>query len=157
MDEQPAPGATIEAGRASPAKTPLAMVIGAFLAGVWAALTAMVLPLAAAGALPLSIGGAPVPSKDWMRIAAPLVIAAAALMAAFAAGVAARRAWTRPLMPLLGAAFVLDAGLLGLSGAIPPNVAVRIAVEGAVITAVTGWYFYRKLRVVAYYRSLRRR
>lgn len=132
------------------------MVIGAFLAGVWAALTAMVVPLAAAGALPLSIGSTPVPARVWMHLAAPLVILAAALMAAFAAGVAARRAWTRPLAPLLGGAIVVYAAILGVGGAVPANVAWRAGLEGAILASVSGWYFYRRPSVAAYYRSLRR-
>jgi len=137
-------------------RTPLAMVVGAFLGAVWAALTAMVLPLAAAGALPLSIAGEPIPARGWMRVAGPPVIAAALVMVAFTAGVAGRRAWTRPLAPLLGAGIVLYSATLGLAGAVPPAVAARASLEGLLLAAAAFWYFYRKPGVAAYYRCLRR-
>jgi len=134
-------------------RTPLAMAVGAFLGALWAALTAMVLPLAAAGALPLSIAGEPIPARGWMRVAGPPVIAAALVMVAFAAGVAGRRAWTRPMGPLLGAGIALYSATLGLAGAVPPAVAARAALEGILLAAAAFWYFYRKPSVAAYYVS----
>lgn len=130
------------------------MVIGAFLGGVWAALTALVLPLAAAGVVPVSLAGAPVPAREWMRVAAPLMIVAALVMAAFAAGVAARRGWTRPLTPLLGMTIALYGAVVGLTRAVPPAVGVRTSLEGLLLAAAAFVYFYLKPGVVAYYRSL---
>ena len=137
-------------------RTPLGLVIGAFLCTAWAALTAMVVPLAAAGALPLSVGGAPVPADRWMRVTGPLVVAAGLVMAIFAAGVAARRAWTRPLAPLLGAGIALYGAAGGLFGTVPPVVAGRSAVGGLALTVLSVWYFYFTRGVDLYYRSLRR-
>src|SRR5262245_32523887 len=137
-------------------RVPLAMAIGAFLGAAWAALTALVLPLAAAGGLPLSIAGTDAPARAWMRITAPLAIVTAVLLALFAIGVAARRLWTRPLVPLLGASIAIDRALWGLAGLLPPASAAAGSFEGIVLALVALWYFYRRPRVAAYYRSLRR-
>ena len=132
------------------------MAIAAFLGAAWAALTALVLPLAAAGGLPLSIAGADAPARAWLRVTAPLAIVAAVILALFAAGVAARRAWTRPLLPFLGAMVAIDRALWGLAGDLPPASAVRASLEGVALALFALWYFYRRPGVAAYYRSLRR-
>src|SRR4029077_15426076 len=136
----------------------------AFTGAAWAALTALVLPLAAYGALPLSLGGSAVPPYVWMRgaappgrVAAPLVVIAAILMAFFSAGIAARRAWSRPLPLLLGCTVVLYGLGAWLMGVASGSLAGRAALEGGVIAIASFWYFYRKRSVVAYYRSIEMR
>jgi hypothetical protein len=142
---------------ASAARPPPGLVIAAFTGAAWAALTALVLPLAAYGALPLSLGGSIVPPYVWMRVAAPLVVIAAILMAAFSVGIAARRAWSRPLPLLLGCTVVLYGLGAWRMGAAPGSLAGRAALEGGLLAAASFWYFYRKRSVVAYYRSIEMR
>jgi hypothetical protein len=135
-------------------RAPLGIAIGAFLCAAWSAVTALVLPLAAAGALPLSIGGEIVPTHRWMRVAAPALAASGLVLGSFAIGVAAGRPWTRPLGIVLGVGVALYAAAVGFAGAVPAAVAIRGSIEGLAIGVLSLGYFYFTPGVAAYYRAL---
>ncbi len=133
---------------------PPLMRVGGVLAAVFVAAAAALFVRAVLGIGPHRIGGRPVTPEEWLRVAGPLLVAAAGLMGAIAYGFRTRKHWARHVV-MAHWAVVGCYGLgLGAAGQLSRGLTIRVAVQATVFGAIAWWYFYRKPNVVAYFAGL---
>lgn len=137
-----------------PTPMPLLMRVGAVLATVFVVLAAALFVRAVLGIGPHRIGGRPVTPEEWLRLAGPLLVAAAGFMGAIAYGFRTRKPWARHVVMAHWAVVGFYGLGLGAAGQLSRGLTIRVVVQAVAFGAAAWWYFYRKPNVVQYFETL---
>ncbi|MGH9261990.1 MAG: hypothetical protein ACRD08_19200, partial [Acidimicrobiales bacterium] len=127
-----------------PTPMPLLMRVGAVLATVFVVLAAALFVRAVLGIGPHRIGGRPVTPEEWLRLAGPLLVAAAGFMGAIAYGFRTRKPWARHMVMAHWAVVGFYGLGLGAAGQLSRGLTIRVVVQAVAFGAAAWWYFYRK-------------
>ncbi len=135
-------------------KMPRLMVMGMWFAVLYVVGAVILVSLAAFGIGYFTVGDRVMDSKEWVRVAGPLLLLTAAMMAGIAYGFRTEQAWSRHLVMVMWVSLGLYGLVTGLTGAVPPAIMWQVLARSIVFGGVAAWYFYSKRNVVDYFKAL---
>jgi hypothetical protein len=138
-------------------KQPFAIRVLVWFAGCASAAMFLSIVLAIYDIGPHIMGGERVSRDEWLQLAAPLVAVIGILMALISYGLATQKTWPRHLVIGMFGLIFIYAVMLGAVNLIRHAIMWRAIANSSLFAGVSGWYFYFKPNVAAYFREISRR
>ena len=138
---------------------PFLMVLGMGIAAFAAAVTALLVPLALVGLMPLTIDGAEAEFGSLLWLSGVLLFTVVGvLMGAIAYGFRNERLWVRPLPVYWWVGSALMGGVAAVSApAAERGEWLGLVFQSLLFGGIALWYFYGKSSVREYYATIARR